>query len=49
VISINGKVRDKLQFFSDATEDEIRRLAMKREKIKSLMEGKEVIKMIFVP
>jgi leucyl-tRNA synthetase len=48
VISINGKVRDKMQVSADITEDDAKKLLAESEKSQKRMEGKEVVKMIFV-
>jgi len=49
VVSINGKVRDKIKINLDMTKEEILGLAKKAEKITSLIEGKTIIKEIYVP
>lgn len=49
VISINGKVRDKMIVENKATSSEIEELALKQEKIKSYIDGKKVVKIIVVP
>jgi leucyl-tRNA synthetase len=49
VVSINGKVRDKIKINLDMTKEEILGLAKKAEKITSLIEGKIIIKEIYVP
>jgi len=48
VVQINGKVRDKLEVSSDISEEDAKKLAMDREKIKEWIKGKEVVKVIFV-
>lgn len=49
VVQINGKIRDKLETTVDITEDAVRELALKSEKITPYTEGKEIVKVIFVP
>ncbi len=48
VISINGKVRDKISVSVNITEEEAKDLAMKSDKVKQHIAWKEVVKMIFV-
>jgi leucyl-tRNA synthetase len=48
VIQVNGKVRDKIAVSADIVEEEAKNLAIKSEKIKKYMEGKEVKKIVFV-
>ena len=48
VIQINGKVRDMVEVLADIREDEAKKIALESEKIKKWLEGKEVIKIIFV-
>jgi leucyl-tRNA synthetase len=49
VISINGKVRDKIMVERDKAQKELEALALSQEKIQSMIEGKQVIKVIIVP
>ena len=49
VISINGKVRDKLLVSADATNEEVQALAFASEKVKSFTDGHEIVKVIVVP
>ncbi|XFA99687.1 leucine--tRNA ligase [Candidatus Izemoplasma sp. B36] len=49
VISINGKVRDKIETKRDLPKAELEALAKSQEKIKSYTEGKTIIKVIVVP
>ena len=49
VISINGKVRDKIEVKRDLPKTELEALAKNQEKIKSYTEGKTIIKVIVVP
>ena len=49
IAQINGKVRDKIEVDADITQKEAEKIVLKSEKIKQLLEGKEVKKTIFVP
>ena len=49
VIQINGKVRDKVLVSQGITEKEAKELAISQEKVKVWLEGKKVIKIIFIP
>ncbi len=48
VVQINGRVRDNIEVFADISEEEARKTALDSDKIKKWLEGKEVIKIIFV-
>ncbi len=49
VVQINGKVKSKLQIKKTLNKEEILKLAVDDEKIKSLIQNKHIIKKIFVP
>lgn len=49
VLQINGKVRDKLVVSATSTKEELEAIAMASERVQSLIEGKQVIKVICVP
>lgn len=49
VVSINGKVRDKIKLQLDTPKDEVIVLAKSTDKIKALLDGKEIRKIIVVP
>ena len=49
VVSINGKVRDKITIAVDMPKDEVLALAKSTEKISELIKGKEIRKEIYVP
>ncbi len=49
VISINGKVRDKIEVERDIPKNILEDLALSQEKIKPFLEGKTVVKVIVVP
>lgn len=48
-VQFNGKVRGKIVLAADATQDQARDAALNDEKLKSYMEGKNIIKVIYVP
>jgi leucyl-tRNA synthetase len=48
-VQINGKVRGKIQIAVDAAKDEAHDLAFENENIKKFVEGKQIIKEIYVP
>jgi len=49
VISINGKVKDKVVVDADISKQEMETLAKSRDKIKKLIDGKQIVKVIVVP
>jgi leucyl-tRNA synthetase len=48
-VQVNGKLRARIMTASEASEDELRTAALGDEKIRSLIEGHEVVKVIVVP
>jgi leucyl-tRNA synthetase len=48
-IQVNGKLRSRLLASPQVTEDELRTAALNDEKIRSLIEGHQVVKVIVVP
>ncbi len=48
-VQINGKVRARVLAAADASEEEIRRLALADEKVRQYLNGRQVIKVIVVP
>ena len=48
VLQINGKVKDKINVPSAASEDEIKEMALKNAKILEFTEGKQILKTILV-
>lgn len=48
-IQVNGKLRSRLVTSPEVTEDELRTAALADEKIKTSLEGREVVKVIVVP
>jgi len=49
VIQVNGRVRDSVEVNAEIDEAEANRLVRESEKIKKWLEGKEVVRVIFVP
>jgi leucyl-tRNA synthetase len=49
VVQINGKVRNRLMVAADASEDDVRKLALAAPKIQGSLDGKQVVKAIVVP
>ena len=48
VVQVNGKVRDKMEIPVNMSEDEIKDLAMQSKKVEKYLDGKQVIKSIYV-
>jgi len=48
-IQVNGKLRSRLLALPEVTEEELRTAALNDEKIRALIEGHEVVKVIVVP
>jgi len=48
-VQINGKLRDQLTVASDASKDEIEKIAKGSEKIIKQLQGKTIVKVIHVP
>jgi leucyl-tRNA synthetase len=48
-VQINGKLRAALKVSAGASQDEIRTAAMSTERVRKLIEGREIIKIIFIP
>jgi len=49
VIQVNGKVRDKVMVSKSISKDELEKSALDNDKIKSFIDGKNIIKVICVP
>lgn len=49
VIQINGKVRDRLELAVDSDQTRVEAAAFDSPRVKALVEGKEVVKIVFVP
>ncbi len=48
-VQVNGKVRDKLILAVDASEEDVKAQAQTSEKVQKHINGKEVVKVIYVP
>jgi len=48
VVQVNGKLRDTISVAADISEKKAREEAMRSEKVKKWLEGKGVVKTIFV-
>ncbi len=48
IIQVNGKLRDKIMVDAEIGEEEVKEMALSREKIKKWTEGKKILKTIFV-
>ena len=48
-IQINGKVKAKINVAADASKDAIEAAALSDDKVKSLLDGKTIVKKIVVP
>lgn len=49
VIEINGRLRDKVVVPASISEEEAKDIALKREKIKAHLQGKQIERIIFIP
>ena len=49
VLQINGKVRDKITVPSGYSGDALEKLALEQDKVKQMLEGRQVVKIISVP
>lgn len=49
VVSVNGKVRDKIDVSANSTDDEIKNIALNSEKIKNYTSNVTIVKIIVVP
>jgi leucyl-tRNA synthetase len=49
VCQVNGKVRDRVEASSGASEDELRELALAAPNVRAHLDGREVVKAIVVP
>ncbi len=49
VVQVNGKVKDKIEVDESLDQEEMKQVALNSEKIKSLTDGKAVVKVIVVP
>ena len=49
VVQVNGKIRDKIETTLDADAEALKAEALKMEKVLQFTEGKEIVKVIYVP
>ena len=49
VVQVNGKLRERITVPPSITEDEARQLVMESEKVMAHLEGKQLVKVIYVP
>jgi leucyl-tRNA synthetase len=49
VIQVNGKLRDRVMVPASISESEAKKLAAEQEKVKSFLEGKQIVNIIYVP
>ena len=49
VVQINGRLRDKLVVSTSITEEEVKEMALSRERVKAYTNGKKINKVIYVP
>ncbi|MFH1638891.1 MAG: class I tRNA ligase family protein, partial [Chloroflexota bacterium] len=49
VVQINGKLRDRLTITASISEDEAKRLTLERPRVKTYLNNKKLVKMIYVP
>jgi len=49
VVQVNGKLRDRIAVPASITEAEAKKLALESQRVKPHLEGKEVVKAIYVP
>jgi len=49
VVQVNGRLRDRVAVPASITEAEARQLVMERQRVRAYLEGKEILKTIYVP
>ena len=49
VVQINGKIRDKMTVPSDIDKAGLEKIALSSEKIKTISDGKTIVKVIAIP
>ena len=45
---MNGKIRDRIEADINISEEDAKKFALKSEKIKQFIDGKEIIKVVYV-
>jgi leucyl-tRNA synthetase len=48
-VQINGKLRTRLLVSAEVSEEELRKLALEESKVKSALDGRQIVKVIIVP
>jgi leucyl-tRNA synthetase len=48
-IQVNGKLRSRVLVSADASEEDVRQLALADPKVKASVDGKQVVKAVVVP
>jgi leucyl-tRNA synthetase len=49
VVQVNGKLRAKFEIAADASEEDVKKLALKDENVKTFVGDKTPVKIIYVP
>ncbi len=49
VVQVNGKVKDKIEVDSEASKEELEKIALDSEKVKQFTDGHQIVKTIIVP
>ncbi|MBI2054197.1 MAG: leucine--tRNA ligase [Candidatus Staskawiczbacteria bacterium] len=49
IVQVNGRVRDKMEVDANITQKQAEKITAESEKVKQWLEGKEVIKIVFIP
>ena len=49
MVQVNGKLRDRIAAPASITETEAKQLALESQRVKAHLEGKEVVKTVYVP
>ena len=49
VVQVNGKLKAKLNIAVDADKDSVMEMAMSDDKVKEAIDGKNIVKQIYVP
>ena len=48
-VSVNGKLRDKIEIEADASKEDVEKKALESQKVKNYTDGHEIVKIIVVP
>ena len=49
VVQVNGKLRDKIEVAQNASNDEVKSVALASQKVKAFTDGHDIVKVIVVP